>query len=124
MRTLQQLVRQDRLEMEFQTSLETPPDGMAKSWVVTLRFPSRNREMTTLFHVGSPRDPELADVVECLVSDAQDADLSFEEYAEEYQRNADSRAEYAAWEATRAKTAEFKEFLGSVLFEQYLRAER
>ena len=123
-RTLEQLVRQDGLEMEFKTHPDRPPEHMAYSWLVTLRFPRRHRELVTPFHVGSERDPELVEVVECLLSDASSADQTFEQYCEEFSLNEDSRRELATFEAMRAAAAELKEFLGWALYEQYLHAQR
>lgn len=46
-----------------------------------------------------PVKPELADVVSCLMSDAQAGQMSFDEFCSEFGYDSDSRKALATWEA-------------------------
>ena len=64
----------------------------ARGWTVTIRY--QRRSLTTNFWQGSAhtKPPTAADVLSCLVSDAQgSAARSFEDWAAEYGYDADSR---------------------------------
>jgi len=73
----------------------------------------QRREMTLVFSLGSAHkgEPQLKDVLNCLVSDAGVDQLSFEEFCSEYGYNEDSRAAERVYRATTRQTTRFLAFL-------------
>ena len=81
---------------------------------VTLR--RKRRQMTTPFGTGYgwDREPDAEDVLESLLSDASGIEnaRSFEDWADEYGYDTDSRKALATYELTRDQTAKLRRFLG------------
>ena len=77
-------------------------------WRVELRY--QRRRMTVQFY--STSEPTIADVLECIYSDATSADESFEEWADNMGYDEDSRSAYATWEAVQAQAAQLRRLLG------------
>ncbi len=68
------------------------------------------------------QNPTAADVLNCLVSDADCGDRSFEEFCSDLGYSEDSRKAFAAWEQCRTCAPRVRALLGDH-FEEFLRAE-
>jgi hypothetical protein len=92
---------------------------------VTLRRRTPRRSMTVPFSCGSAwtREPDAADVLDCLLSDASGADQSFEDWASDYGFDTDSRKHERTYRAIARQTAKLRRFLGDD-YDRALAAER
>lgn len=90
--------------------------GAGTNWYrVTLAY--SRRRMTVPFGMGPAltSEPDAADVLNCLTSDAsgyENSRGSFEEWAGEYGYDTDSRKAERTFEQVKAQTAELRRFLG------------
>lgn len=92
------------------------PDNFRDSnpWTIELRYDGR--KMTTPFYTGSALgEPSLADVMECLASDASTVENSrgFEDWAEDLGYDTDSRSAEATYQACVKQTDKLRRLLGS-----------
>ena len=78
-------------------------------WEVELRY--QGRRMSVKFY--STSEPTIDDVLECVYSDASDAEEPFADWAASMGYDEDSRRAYATWEAVQAQTAQLRRLLGS-----------
>jgi hypothetical protein len=75
-------------------------DASMDHWACTLRNTHSKRTMRVLFSMGSAhhgRPPELVEVLDCLASDAQGSDQSFEGWCAEYGYDSDSRKTFTLY---------------------------
>lgn len=95
--------------------MPSDPKGNMEGWRVTLRF--QGRQLTCDFYQGSAypgREPKPADVISCLISDAQGADQGFFDWAEDMGYNTDSRKAEAIWHACRKNSKSIRRLLGDM----------
>jgi hypothetical protein len=92
---------------------------------VTLRRRTPRRSMTVPFSCGSgwTREPDAADVLDCLLSDASSADQSFEDWCGDYGYDTDSRRHERTYKAVVRQTAKLRAFLGDD-YDRAMAAER
>jgi hypothetical protein len=130
MTTLKSLISRDGVvaHVDYGTTYTVPPafrsEG-AKTW--TVRLTRKRRQITVPFFTGSAitHDPTPHDVLECLLSDAVDGEMIFEEWAEDLGYDADSREAYATWKACGKIAKRVRRFLGDdETFEEYAYADR
>lgn len=70
--------------------------------------------MTVPFFTGPALgEPSIADVVECLISDASSADQTFEDWCGDYGYDTDSRKAGATYKAVVKQTAALRRLLGA-----------
>lgn len=125
MATLAAFIRANILTMSAKRTDSNPHmsgEGM-RHWRCTIR--NGRRSMTVAFSQGSGHttDPTLADVLDCLASDAStvtSALRGFEEWANELGYDTDSRKAYAVYEACQAQAAQLERLLGADAFESLL----
>ena len=83
-------------------------------WKVTLRMAGRS--LTVPFYTGPAitREPSAADVLECLLDDSSSFEnaSSFEEWAEEFGYDTDSRKAERTYKAVEAQAKKLRRFLG------------
>lgn len=95
-------------------------------WTVTLFDGERRSNMTIPFSMGSGHngaEPELADVLDCLASDAagyENSGASFEEWAGEYGYDTDSRRAEATFRAIAGQSEQLAAFLGQDAYKALL----
>lgn len=84
------------------TIVEWPAE--ASHWIVTIQY--RGIVVSTYFSMGSARlgEPELADVMSCLLFDADAADQTFDDWCADFGYDTDSRKAFATYDAC-AQTA-------------------
>lgn len=92
-------------------------------WKVTIRH--LKSRMTITFSQGYGHhgaEPQLADVLDCLASDASGVEnaRSFEEWCSEYGFDADSRKAMSTYKACEREVARLKALLGDELYRQLL----
>ena len=94
-----------------------PPFAMDRggtAWTVTLRL--EGRQMTTPFFMGAAhtKPPEVADVLDCMLSDASIIENApeWQEFAGETGYDPDSLSGYQTWQRTRRQTKRLRRFLG------------
>lgn len=98
----------------------------AHPWTVKLtrRGVDGRRTLTVPFFTGPAitDEPTAADVLACLVSDANSGEMTFSEFCSAFGYDEDSRAAEATWRACRAMAPRVRRFLGSD-FDDALNAE-
>ena len=74
---------------------------------------------------GWTREPGISDLLECLILDASgfDRSQSFEDWADEYGYDPDSRKAERIYKAVEVESLRLKEFFGDDLFEEALSLE-
>lgn len=124
MTSLTSLVDRDRVRasLTYGTSVPDGWDPHSHPWRVTLR--RNGRQLTVDFYTGPAcyDDPTAADVLNCLVSDVQYGEVSFEEFCSDLGYEEDSRKAYAVWEKCRKLAPRVRRFLGGA-FDEYADAE-
>jgi hypothetical protein len=128
---LQQIIEQGGIAFE-RSWVPSRPDGMMESPHMTRHFKCKighaRRSMTLYFSQGSAHTepPTLADVLDCLASDASTYENSgsFENWAGELGFDTDSRKAEKIYRITERQTKQLKRVLGDELFKQLLEAER
>jgi len=92
------------------------------AWEVTLRFGTR--KLTVPFYTGPAicKEPNAADVLYCLISDARAGDSTFEDFCSEFGYDSDSRKAYATWQQCQRIAPKLHKFLGDH-FEEIANAE-
>lgn len=91
-------------------------DGWAANhWLVTLR---RGRQRLAVpYSTGAALDtPDAAHVLDTLASDASGADLTFEDWADEFGVDQDSRKGHRTYQTVVRQTARLRRFLGDDLY--------
>lgn len=87
---------------------------MTRSWSCTFRF--EGRRMTVKYHqgMGHLEDPVCADVLDCLINDAQSVDMgdTFETWCAEYGYDTDSRKAEKTYRACQLIAGKLSAFLG------------
>lgn len=91
-------------------------------WKITLHYDKR--QLTTSYYTGPAveREPTAADVLSCLISDAQAGDYTFEQWCGDMGYDTDSRKALATWEACRAMAPKLYKLLGA-RYDDFTRAE-
>lgn len=115
---MQERVNRDGITATSEWS-ERPPanawDGAANWYRVTLH--NGEQTLTVPFGMGSGHtdEPEAAEVINCLVSDAATYEnaRSFEEWADELGFDEDSRKALTTWRQVAKQTAALRDFLGA-----------
>jgi hypothetical protein len=120
MQTIDQLIATLGITMTAQPTDHNP--NMADSermdhWRITLRRSNPRRSLTLTFSMGSGHngaEPETADVLECLASDAAGFEnaTGFEDWAEEYGYDPDSRSAERTYRAVERETYRLRRFMG------------
>jgi hypothetical protein len=76
-------------------------DWPHSAWKVTLRYQGRRYTLDYRMGTAHTSEPDVADVVYCVCSDARSGDYSFEEFCSELGYDSDSRKAEATWKACR-----------------------
>jgi hypothetical protein len=128
MQTLEQFISKAGLEFDCKPTNANPhmsdmPHG-SSHWLCTIRNADGNGEMVVPFSQGPGLEkmPTLADVLDCLASDAagfQNA-ASFEDWASEYGYDTDSRKAEKIYKAVSQQSSDLELILGSGLYEELL----
>ena len=108
-----------RLAWEKQDDWQTNANG----YRVALRYQGRTVALSFWMGTGIEREPEAADVLDCLLSDATSEGVSFEEWCREYGYDTDSRANYRTFRACLRMARKVRHLLGSD-YELFQNAER
>lgn len=92
------------------------PEGFhehSQAYKCTLRY--RSKQWTVPFFVGPAwcKIPNAADVLDCLFSDDQAGQETFESFCAEFDYDPDSRKAYATWEKCVETHKKLRRFLGS-----------
>jgi hypothetical protein len=102
---------------------DMPPGS--SHWRVTLRY--KRRQMTISYSMGPAHssEPKTADVLGCLVSDANGyiGGRDFEDWCQEYGYDTDSRKAERTWNAVQKQTRQLERLLGPELLEEAFQAE-
>lgn len=95
----------------------------AHGYTVTLRY--QGRQMTTDFWLGPAisGEPEVENVIDCLLSDAMGSDQSFEEFCAEFGYDTDSRKAEATYKACKKSGEKLRRLLGDD-FETFAYSDR
>ncbi len=104
-------------------------------WKVVLAIPfkdqqrgmSTHHKMTLTFSMGfghNGAQPDVADVLDCLLSDSDALERDFEEWASDLGYDPDSRTAERTYKACLKSGEKLKAFLGTDLFERMRYAER
>jgi hypothetical protein len=119
MKTLRQFIEENKIRMtaarvDRNPNMSDMPAGSSHWKCVFFRGRSR---MTVYFSMGPAhsREPEVADVLDCLASDASGIEnaRSFEDWASEYGYDADSRKAKKIYKACVKQSEKLKKFIGS-----------
>lgn len=96
-------------------------DASVHNWRVTLKY--KGRQLTTDFFGGSMvENPNAADVIHCLVMDAELGSQSFESFCWEFGYDPDSMSAHKLWKACSKQAPRVKRLLGDD-YEYFLGAE-
>lgn len=127
MTELEALCEKHGIEIEYHYGANSPPPDSdwkpASSWSVTLTH--KGESLVTDFFGGAlVMDPMTAGVLHCLISDTTSVDnaRSFEEWANNFGYDTDSRKAEAIFRSCGEMAVEVHEFLGD-LFDEFAKAE-
>ncbi len=97
-------------------------DPGAHPWTVTLRF--GRRRITVPFWTGSmlTKEPTAADVLSCIVRDAEAGEQDFADFCADFGYDQDSRRAERTWKTCRSMAPRVRRFLGEH-FEDVAQAE-
>lgn len=124
--TLSERIERDGITAEASFGLKTDENfPESDHWEVTLTW--GKRQIKVDFYTGYglrerlTNGPEAADVLDCMISDAVGFEnaQSFEEWADEYEYDTDSRKAEKTYETVRRETEKLRAFLGEA-YEAYL----
>ena len=127
--TLDQFITEQQLVMSVRSVKRNPHmqgEQMPRNFECTIEFEDRgyHEPLTVYFSQGSAhkKPPTLADVLDCLASDASGVDnaQSFEAWASEYGYDTDSRKAEATYRACEKQAQELKALLGQDAYNQLL----
>jgi hypothetical protein len=128
MKTIHEFIATHGITADFANADRNPhmdhPDPYARHYYVTLRIPARKEIFELPFTVGSSwkREPTIADVLNCLASDASvfDMEPDFENWAESYGFDPDSRKTEATYTAIKRQSDSLCFFLGDAAYHDLL----
>src|SRR5271166_1817355 len=85
----------------------------SEGYTVTLRY--QGRQMTVPFYMGPAlcREPEAAEVLECLISDTMLGEQTFEDFCGDLGYDTDSRKAEASWAQCRSIAPRVRKLLGA-----------
>lgn len=127
--TLDQFITEQQLVMSVRPVKRNPHmqgEKMPRNFECTIEFEGRgyHEPLTVYFSQGSAhkKPPTLADVLDCLASDASGVDnaQSFEEWASEYGYDTDSRKAECTYRICEKQAQELKALLGRDAYNQLL----
>ena len=127
--TLEQFIAEQQLVMNVCPIKRNPHmqgEQMPRNFECTIDFEGRgyHEPLTVYFSQGSAhkKPPTLADVLDCLASDASGVDnaQSFEDWASEYGYDADSRKAEKTYNICVQQAQELKALLGQDAYDQLL----
>ena len=110
--TLTELCAPVKIEFVI-NDVQSMPDWGQTAWKVTLTY--KNRKLTTPFYTGaSIKEPTAADVLHCLISDAQSVGFSngFEDWATSFGYDPDSRKAEKTYSDCVDSAVKVRKFLG------------
>jgi len=127
MTSLERLCAKRKVRIELQYGGVEIPEGWARDshpWKVTLRY--QGRQLTVPFFMGSAldREPTAADVLSCLVSDANAVEQArdFEDFCHDFGYDTDSRKAEKIYRQLETQAPKVRRFLGDD-FETFAEAE-
>ena len=127
--TLDQFITEQQLVMSVRPVKRNPHmqgEQMPRNFECTIEFEGRgyHEPLTVYFSQGSAhkKPPTLAEVLDCLASDASGVDnaQSFEEWASEYGYDTDSRKAEKTYNICRQQAQELKALLDRDAYDQLL----
>ena len=122
--TMEQFIQANRITMTASWTDRNPNMQDSENmdhWKVALRRPGHT--MTTYFSMGlghKGKQPQAADVLDCLASDAIGTSDDFEDFCSNFAYNTDSRKAEKIYKACQHSAARLNNFLGSTLYEDLL----
>ena len=125
---LDQFITEQQLIMSVRPVRRNPhmQEQLPRNFECTIAFEGRgyHEPLTVYFSQGSAhkKPPTLAEVLDCLASDASGVDnaQSFEDWANEYGYDTDSRKAEATYRACEKQAQELKALLGQDAYNQLL----
>lgn len=125
--TIKQLSRKVKLVCQFGAKLDYDKQDdwqqKATGWHCTLRYQGRQHSFDFWQGPAISGEPDCSGVLECLLSDAQAGEQSFDEFCSEFGYDQDSRKAEKTWEACQKTTVAIKRLLGND-YETFLYADR
>jgi len=127
--TLDQFITEQQLVMSVRSVKRNPHmqgEQMPRNFECTIEFEGRgyHEPLTVYFSQGSAhkKPPTLADVLDCLASDASGVDnaQSFEDWASEYGYDTDSRKAERTYRICEGQAQKLKALLGQDAYNQLL----
>ena len=120
MTTMEQFVRENKISVKSELVDHNPnmDDFEGNHWKVALKRP--NKQMTLYFSKGyghNGKEPEVEEVLSCLISDADVFEYGFEDWAVSLGYDPDSRKAKRIWKTCFCQTNKLVNFLGNDLFE-------
>lgn len=117
MTTLDERMTADGVKVTNGQRTEQPRDRFDADWWKITIHNKYNRSLTIPFGMGRGHDgrmPTAHEILECLLSDASGIEnaSTFEEWADEYGEDPDSRKAFRTWEAASNQTKRLRTFLG------------
>ena len=127
--TLEQFIEKQQLVMSVRAVRRNPHmsgDQLPRNFECTIEFEGRgyHEPLTVYFSQGSAhkKSPTLAEVLDCLASDASGVDnaRSFEDWASEYGYDLDSRKAERTYQICKKQAQDLKALLGQDAYNQLL----
>jgi hypothetical protein len=127
--TLEQFIEKQQLVMSVRAVRRNPHmsgDQLPRNFECTIEFVGRgyHEPLTVYFSQGSAhkKSPTLAEVLDCLASDASGVDnaRSFEDWASEYGYDLDSRKAERTYQICKKQAQDLKALLGQDAYNQLL----
>lgn len=126
---LEDIIRAERLRLTLCERTNSNPNMEESAnmdhWRVRIKGPHGSMSLTFskgYGHEGKP--PKLAEVLDCIVSDASGSDELFESWCSNYGYDTDSRRAERTYNAVRKQAAALRRILGPNLYAVVLEAER
>lgn len=122
--TLDKLIEMNRITMtcEYADSNPNMPDGRDMDhWKCVLKM--GRKRLTVPFSMGyghHGKEPQVADVLDCLASDASGADQDFENWASDLGYDTDSRKAERTYRVIERQAKRLAAFLGDDLYQTLL----
>jgi hypothetical protein len=126
MQSLKKFIRENHIRMTAEWADENPhmADPMPGASHYKCKLKHGRRSMTVFFSMGSAHtgEPEPADVLDCLASDASGAEnaSSFEDWCSEYGYDTDSRKAEKTYRIIERQAEKLKNLLGGELYNELL----